>query len=445
MLYDKLKKNDKIPFHMPGHKRNTKFLKNKFPYELDITEIDGFDNLHNPTGVIKEIEDKAREIYKSDKSFILVNGSTVGILAGVTSVLNRGDNVLIARNCHKSVYNAVELAGANLHYIMPETDDYGIFKPLNSAVLKSKIDEISPKLIVITSPTYEGVCSDIDGICDLAHAHNIPVLLDAAHGAHMYELGNAADIVIMSLHKTLPALTQCAIAHINGNLVNAEEFRIKLSVFETSSPSYVLMASIEECLSYISSTAFEFTAAKYALKRFKLNDELENLKYLKFLQYDDINKLSIFTGFSNISGIELADRLRNYYNIEVEMASTLYVTLITTEFDDFKNYKLLSTSLKEIDYSLEKADYRKQIPLSLPKKQCNPFEVKNNEAVDLNLSIGKICGEYIWAYPPGIPLIVPGEVISEQLIETINNYLSDGVNVQSTYNEIPEKIYCQSL
>lgn len=445
MLYDKLKSNSKIPFHMPGHKRNTKFLKNKFPYELDITEIDGFDNLHNPTGVIKEIEDKAKEIYNSDNSFILVNGSTVGILAGVTSVLNRGDNVLIARNCHKSVYNAVELSGANLHYIMPETDDYGIFKPVNLAVLKSKIDEILPRLIVITSPTYEGVCSDIEGICNLAHAHNIPVLLDAAHGAHMYELGNAADVVIMSLHKTLPALTQCAVAHINGNLVNARDFRIKLSVFETSSPSYVLMASIEECLNYITSLAFEFTTAKYALKRFKLNYELEKLKYLKLLQCDDINKLIIYTGLSSINGIELSEKLRNEYNIEVEMASTLYVVLITTEFDDYKNYKLLSAALKKIDNSLDKANYRKQIPLLLPKKQCNPFEVKNKKAVELNLSAGKVCCEYIWAYPPGIPLIVPGEVISDQLIKSIKKYLSDGVNIQSTYNEIPEKIYCQSL
>ena len=227
MLYDKLKKNKKIPFHMPGHKRNAKLLGDKLPYKLDITEIDSFDNLHNPEGIIKEIENKAKNIYNSGKSFILVNGSTVGILAGVSSSVNRGDTVLVARNCHKSVYNALELMGADIHFIYPGTDEYGIFRPINTDVVKLKIDELKPKLIIITSPTYEGVCSDVENICKLAHSFNIPVLLDAAHGAHMYELGSAADIVIMSLHKTLPALTQCAVAHINGDLVSSEKFRIK--------------------------------------------------------------------------------------------------------------------------------------------------------------------------------------------------------------------------
>lgn len=443
MLYEKLKKNKKIPFHMPGHKRNAKLLGDKLPYKLDITEIDSFDNLHNPEGIIKEIENKAKNIYNSGKSFILVNGSTVGILAGVSSTLKRGDTVLVARNCHKSVYNALELMGADIHFIYSGTDEYGIFRPINTDVVKLKIDELKPKLIIITSPTYEGVCSDVENICKLAHSFNIPVLLDAAHGAHMYELGSAADIVIMSLHKTLPALTQCAVAHINGDLVSSEKFRIKLSVFETSSPSYVLMASIDECLTYISSKDYKNITGEYLLKRFKLNESLSKLNHLKALEYDDINKLIIFTGYSDINGIRLADILRSDYNIEVEMAGKDYIILITTECDDFKNYTMLSKALKEIDNSLVETEFKTSNLLPPPKKNCNPFELSNAKAVSVDLSAGKVCGEYVWAYPPGVPLIVPGEVISEQLIESIKSDISDGVNIQSTYMELPEKIYCQ--
>ncbi len=168
------------------------------------------------------------------------------------------------------------------------------------------------------------------------------------------------------------------------------------------------------------------------------------LKHLKLLEYDDIDKIIIFTGYSDISGIALADKLRNEYNIEVEMASASYVVLITTEFDDFKNYKILSSALKKIDDIVSEDEYIAPIPMSLPEIYCNLFEVTDIKAVNINLSAGKVCGEYIWAYPPGIPLIVPGEIISEQLIEEFKKNIGIGVNIQSSNMEFPEKIYCQS-
>ncbi len=440
MLYDKLKKNNKIPFHMPGHKRNTKLLGSKFPYDIDITEIDGFDNLHCPEGILKDIEEKAERIYGSKKSFLLVNGSTGGILAAVNAIVKRGDNVLIARNCHKSVYNALELAGANVQYIYPEKDEYGIFKPLNPYIIKCKISKFSPKLLILTSPTYEGVCSDIESICEIAHSYNIPVLLDAAHGAHITELGSSADIVIMSLHKTLPALTQCSIAHINGDIVSAEKFRIKLSVFETSSPSYILMASIDECLTFLEKKSFEFI-----LKRNNLSEGLSGLKVLKAVGYDDIFKLVIFTGNSNITGINLSDILRKKYNIEVEMASKNYILLILTDCDDYKNYKILLKALKEIDDSLEYRDFSDNNITTYPDKIKDIYIDVETGCFDFESSAGKVSAEYIWAYPPGIPIIVPGEVISEDIIDYIKHSISEGVNIQSTYSQLPEKIYCQLL
>ena len=278
MLYDKLKKEDRIPFHMPGHKRNTKLLGSKLPYDIDLTEIEGFDNLHSPEDIIKEIEEKAKKIYKSDNSFILVNGSTVGILAGVFAAVKRGDTVLMARNCHKSVYNAVELAGAQAEYILPETDKYGIFKAIDISSLEKKIKSVKPKLIVVTSPTYEGIMSEISDICEVAHKNGVPVLLDAAH--------------------------------------------------ETSSPSYILMCSVDECLS------FKPDNMRLRNERKKLLNNCDGLERLRVIDYGEQTKLVVFTGYSNISGIELAEILRTEYKIEVEMAVRYYVVLVLTACDD---------------------------------------------------------------------------------------------------------------
>ncbi len=441
MLYDKLKKNGRIPFHMPGHKRNVSLLGSKLPYDIDITEIDGFDNLHCPSGVIKEIEKKTQRFYNSDNSFILVNGSTAGILAGVCSALKRGDKVLLSRNSHKSVYNAVELAGADAEYIVPDTDEYGIYKPVDISELELKISEVNPRLIIITSPTYEGVKSDIRKICETAHKRSIPVMVDAAHGADYTDEANVADITIMSLHKTLPALTQCAVAHINGSLISAEEFRIKLSVFETSSPSYVLMASVEECLDFVEKNNFLYQ--RLIDERNKLFDSLGALKRLRAFEYDSYTKLVVFSGYSDISGIELAEKLRSHYNIEVEMARQSYIVLITTICDDFNNYTILGNALIEIDKNLRDNAFVSEGSFSLPEKKLRADEIKSKESVPFLNAEGRISAEYIWAYPPGIPLIVPGEVISARLIETVTEEAQKGTNIQSTYFKVPEKIYCQ--
>lgn len=437
MLYDKLKKNKRIPFHMPGHKRNTKLLGNKLPYDIDITEIEGFDNLHSPESVIKEIEEKAKAVYSADNSFILVNGSTVGILAGVLTAARRGDTVLMARNCHKSVYNAVELAGAQAEYIVPGTNKYGIFKPIEVKALEERIISVKPKLVVITSPTYEGVKSDIEGICKLVHSYNIPVLLDAAHGAHYVDYAEFADVTVMSLHKTMPALTQCALAHINGSMVSAEEFRIKLSMLETSSPSYILLCSIEECLN-IKQDYWEFIN-----KRDQLIKNCKKLNHIKLLDYD-ISKLIIFTGYSNISGVQLADILRKDYDIEVEMSSRYYIVLVLSACDDFSDYKKLSKALLQIDSELIDSEFSPIKLPELPEKHCEAYQVDNCIFTELDSSVGKVSAEYIWAYPPGIPLIVPGEVISAELVKYIIDSLQNGVNIQSTRSKLPEKIYCQS-
>ncbi len=250
------------PFHMPGHKRNSFTYGFYADCGTDITEIDGFDNLHDANGILKDGMKKAAHLYGSQHTFYLVNGSTCGILTGISACTNRGDRILVARNCHKSVYNAIEINGLDPVYILPQTvNELGICGSISPESIEKALEQ-SPeiKLIIITSPTYEGVVSDINRIADIAHKKNIPLFVDEAHGAHFgftegfpaNSVSKGADIVVHSLHKTLPSPTQTALLHINGNIADITTVRRELSVFETSSPSYILMAGIDSCLEMLS-------------------------------------------------------------------------------------------------------------------------------------------------------------------------------------------------
>lgn len=470
-LEEKLEKyfnENYLPMHMPGHKRNIKLLGEKLPYKIDITEIDGFDDLHHPEGIIKEIEEKAKKIYKSKKSFILVNGSTCGILAGIRSVVNYGDKVLVARNSHKSVYNAIELNCLNPIYVLPKIDKYGINKDVEANDIEKILEKNKDiKLVIITSPTYEGVLSDIKAIVNIAHKYKVPVLVDEAHGAHLKFMENSnfealncgADIVIQSLHKTLPALTGTAILHIKGDLVKEEDVRRELSIFETSSPSYILISSIDECLDlierngkklfldYQENLKYFYNEAK-ALKKLKVlgnellnNNNKKNIEEIEKSLYD-FGKIVVITKNTNITGKELSDILRKDYKIEVEMASTYYIIAMTSICDNKESFERLLNALKEIDLKLKKTveDNSASYEIQLPKKEMTINEALNSKKFMLenykNLE-GKISKEYIFAYPPGIPIITPGEVFDKNIINIIEKYMKANIELRSTFDKFP--------
>ena len=457
---EKYYKEDYLPMHMPGHKRNVELLGEKLPYKIDITEIDGFDDLHHAEGLIKDIENKAKKIYGSKKSFLLVNGSTCGILAGIRSVVNFGDKVLVARNSHKSAYNAIELNGLNPIYILPKIGEDGIDRNIDIVEVEEKLKENKDiKLVIITSPTYEGVISNIKAISDIAHKYNVPVLVDEAHGAHLKfmerikdkeAINCSADIVVQSLHKTLPALTGTALLHIRGNLVKEENVARELSIFETSSPSYILMSSIEECLEIIEKRGKElFEEYQNNLKYFY--NKSKNFKNLKILgneienkDYYDFGKIVIKTNETNITGKDLANILRNDYKIELEMSSINYALAMTSICDGKENFKRLLYALIDIDNKLEKKYKEKEkldITLQLPKKELSILETiknTNSEFKTYKETEGRISKEYIWVYPPGIPLITPGEVISKELIKRIEEFRKANIEIRTTFNKFPK-------
>ena len=210
------------PMHMPGHKRNMSLLSSDFPYDIDITEIDGFDNLHNAEGVLKDSQAKASKLFGSKASFYLVNGSTCGIISAIRSVTKCGDKIILARNCHKSVYNAVSICRLKTAYISLNLDSNCLINQSISIKCVQNAIKQNPdaKVMLITSPSYDGVVSDIKSIAKLCRDNDIILIVDEAHGAHLgfnkylptSAVSLGADIVIQSLHKTLPALTQCLIS-----------------------------------------------------------------------------------------------------------------------------------------------------------------------------------------------------------------------------------------
>lgn len=466
MLYDKLKKYSKsgvYPFHMPGHKRNTALSDGTMPYEIDLTEIDGFDNLHNAEGCILEVQNLAERLYNVKKAFLLVNGATGGILSAVRAMTNRGDKVLVARNSHKSVYNALEICGLEPEYIVPAVDDeFGIncsITPLQ--VEKAIVENPNTKLLIITSPTYEGVVSDIKEICRIAHLHNVSVLVDEAHGAHftfsdsfpVEAIQCGADVAVASLHKTLPSLTQTALLLTsNEELINP--LAENLAIFETSSPSYVFMSSIEKCLDFCKNTkAFDeyiirlnsFNEKCRELKNIKVlccgNDNIKNHNFFDF----DISKITVSVKGLNINGVQLADKLRNDFKIEPEMVCSDYVLLISTVCDTDEGFARLINALQIIDSKCSVKELNAcRYSITMPKIAVKPCECsgKDGEFCLLEHSINKISLEYVWAYPPGIPIVAKGEVITQEIVDTIFMQIKNGINVYSTKGKVPKEILC---
>ncbi len=437
-LLKKLLKNELIPFHMPGHKRNTEiaeYLK-ILRADLDITEIYSFDNLNDAEGILLEYMKKASEIWKSDRSFFSVGGSTSGILAGIKTLTNYGDNILISRNCHKSVYHAAEILGLNVSFIEEE-----IYKS-NADYSRVEINSAqNVSLIVITSPSYEGVVQNIKEISAIAHKKNIPLMVDEAHGSHLglsdgfhksaIEMG--ADLVVQSLHKTGLSLTQTGIIHIKNERVNAEEFKRNLGMFQSSSPSYILIASICEYIDFIEKNQFVFDEWVKILNNFYENcKNLVNIGIIKS-EYKDLSKINIDLSNCNIDGATLMKILREKYKIELEMAYADFALAMTGVGETKESLDSLFLALKEIDLTLSQKK-KEVFCIKNTSGFTNISAVKKSKGrlVDKNEAVGKISLSCIYMYPPAVPIISIGEIISKEQLNILGkipqNAIKDDTN-----------------
>jgi arginine/lysine/ornithine decarboxylase len=448
------------PFHMPGHKRQLQAESD--PYQIDITEIDGFDDLHHAEGVLKDAQQRAAELYGSKKAYYLVNGSTCGLLAAISAATERGGEILVARNCHKAVYHAIYLRGLTAHYLYPEITEEGIVCAVTlEQVRKALLAHPKVGAVLLTSPTYDGIVSDITRIADIVHEKGLPLIVDEAHGAH-FGIGQGkmfpesavtcgADLVVQSLHKTLPPFTQTALLHICSDRIPEQRVEQFLDIYETSSPSYVLMAGMERCVRMMAEEGDERLCAF----RGKLDAFIRKMKKLTKLRlltasdfsgeqtYDfDASKLLIYTGDAGITGKQLYDLLLQKYGLQPEMAAGNYVLAMTSIMDTEEGFARLAEALFAIDRELaaaktktRRADVLQFSAIYAPQEQvCTIAEAMDaggdaKQTAPLGESAGQVAADFLYLYPPGIPLLAPGERITEKAVRDICACRAAGLTV----------------
>lgn len=505
-LYEKLAAygaSDFYAFHMPGHKRLMGEFEN--PFQIDITEIDGFDDLHHPEndGVLTEAQRRAAQVFGAGETHFLVNGSTAGILSAISGCTKYGGTLLMARNCHRSAYHGAELRGAKTVYLYPQyIPELGI----NGAILPEDVENALQKPIIekkqqadgktekdsggdreknriqtdiqavmIVSPTYDGVCSDVRRIAGICHRYGVPLIVDQAHGAHFPfskyfpedAVSAGADVVIQSVHKTLPAMTQTALLHVQGEIANRERIRKFLSIYQSSSPSYVLMASIDACVDLIERDGEELFA-KHVRELKNFRESCRELKWLYLAGLDsekdgiwqleaklaefgqtadfDRSKLLISARRANLAGAgltgeELSRILRERYHIQMEMSGPDYVVGIAGIADSEEGFGRLEEALHELDQEMDE-----KIPVGV--NTADKVSAKSNALPRLKavLTIGEaaeaegacrplaacegaVAGNYVYLYPPGIPVLAPGERVTEELLWCIEEWLEAGYEV----------------
>ncbi len=455
----KYKKENNLILSMPGNKSGIGFLRDDVGREfvnnmgfLDITEVDPLDNLHDPEGIIKEAQELLAKTYDIRKAYFVVNGSTAGNLASIFDAFNEGDEILVERNCHKSVYNGIILRKLKVKYIEPVVyEDKGLFLPPTEKEIYKAINKCkSAKGIILTYPNYFGIGYDIVETLKDLKDRGLKIIIDGAHGAHYgiteklpKSIVKFADYIVLSAHKTLPSLTQGSYLLINND--NNVDFYLK--AFMTTSPSYLIMSSLDYARYYLENYGKE-DYDKLIDLAIKWSIKINNLNKVRVLSKEDLPRgydldlsryiLILKKGYS---GHKLLNYLRSL-NIQCEMSFSGGVVLILSPFNLEKDFEKIYNSLKSLNLELlVDTDYQNYCGL-IPKKVLEPYEVFNMEFEYVNIyeSESKISKEAIIPYPPGIPLICAGEVISKEAIDIINGYIKNNKTVIGLKNRLVKVI-----
>lgn len=436
---------NKISFGMPGHKG-----KNFFDLDIkrDLTEIYGTDNLLNPSGVIDDLHKEISKVFGSRESFMTTNGSTGALHIVMAMATRPGDKVLIQRNTHKSIYNGLLLNDLDPVYLNTIYDeDRAMYFGIDLDELREKINKNDLVGCVLVSPNYFGGILRLKEIIEILHEKDIPVIVDEAHGAHLYfsdlkkysALDAGADLVINSTHKMIPSLTQAALIHRGTDRFSHEDLLKYINIYNTTSPSYLLMLSIEAGLAYMDREGRN--------ELIKKSEEIENLK--KAINYDlDLNHESIIASdpmkflfrIPGMTGEEVVEDFILNKGIRLEMGDLYYALGIVSPINTSDELK----SLKDAILSYKDGTYKKIIPQAfpLPEKRLLPKEtfLSEGERISYKNASGRISKEIIGAYPPGVPLVAFGEIITEEIIKTIDKFLDEGIEVIGLLGDMIEVV-----
>jgi len=452
------------PFDVPGHKLGKipndllTYTGNKI-YELDSNSPIGLDHLNKPTGVIKESEDLLAEACKADKAFFITNGTTIGILAMIMAACKANDEIIMPRNVHKSVINGLIISGAVPVFIKPNIDqDLAIANDITyESVLEAIKENPEAKAIFVINPTYFGVVSDLKRITELAHEHGLQVIVDEAHGAQFYfsdklplsAMEAGADMTAISMHKTAGSFTQSSAILCQGNRIDYSRLRSSLNMLQSTSPSSLLIASLD-----VARKTMYFRGQKRIDKLLQMaketRKEINNIPGVTvydrdyFIQHNsfdyDETKIIIKVSELGLSGFEVYKILRQESKVQLELAESHIVLAVLTigttksHLDRLvQGFKKLSTEYYKQRDKLPKIDF----DYTYPEAYARPRDAYHapNKIVTLDEAINEIAAEQVMIYPPGIPMLIPGEIISADVIDDIKFYLSKGSALQSDLDE----------
>jgi len=440
---------------MPGHKGKTgtssgaRFLKKNL-YRWDVTEIAGLDNLHEPRGVIKRSQEMLARIYGADKSFFLVNGSSSGIIAMILAAVKPGQKLIVSRASHKSVLAGLVLSGASPVYVIPEADnELGVYTQVSHSEVKDRIEKNSDaKAVLLTNPTYQGFCPDVAAISRRAKEKGLLLLVDEAHGPHFGFSKNlpasagklGADVWVQSPHKILTSLTQTAWLHMKGNVIEAWELSDAINLVTSTSPSYIFMASLEQARllmqkrgKCLAERIFEI--ASYA--RYHINLETafrcvgEEVRSKNGIYDIDLSRLMVNVSQAGYSGFEVEKILRQKFNIYAEYADFFNVYFLLGFSSTRREVKRLVSALASFKAKKRTVDLP-VVPKELPMRLLEPRDAffAEGEYVSLSAAKGRVLKRALVPYPPGIPLVMPGELLEPHHIELIGNFKKAGGDIQ---------------
>ena len=419
---------------MPGHKFGASADLDKLNLLcLDNTEAMGMDNLYEAGGIIKQAMDLMADFYGAKKTLFLTNGSTAGILTSIMTVCKEGDQLIVARNAHHSVWSGLVLAGVTPIYVSPEYDEQeDILGKIRVESIEQAIKQYpNAKGVMIVSPTYEGIVSNVKAIAEVVHNNNMVLIVDEAHGAHFVlgdeypssSINEGADLVINSMHKTLPTLTQSGLIHICSDRIKYEDVVESLRMIQTSSPSYMMMGLMDYVRCYIIQNQVliqeQYTQELISMRN-ALKGQLKKLRLIeKDYSYYDMSKVIISTKQTHISGYELEKMLNEDFNIAVEAALDTYIILMTTMADNKETLTKLKQALLFIDEKIQYNSSRQSINDFMDQEVSigkNPREIfyKAKEWIAIEACIGRTAAKNVMLYPPGIPIVCIGETIKEE-------------------------------
>jgi len=460
-LVEHAKKNP-IQFHIPGHKKGAgiepefrQFI-GENALSIDLINIGPLDDLHAPKGIIKKAQELAAEAFGADYTYFSVQGTSGAIMTMVMAVCGPGDKIIVPRNVHKSIMSAIVFSGAIPIFIHPEIDkELGISHGITiDAVEKALEQNPDAKGVLVINPTYFGISADLKKIVEIAHSYNVPVLVDEAHGVHIHfhedlpmsAMQAGADIAATSVHKLGGSMTQSSVLNVKKGLVSPQRVQSILSMLTTTSTSYLLLASLDVARKQLATKGHELIErtiqlANYTREKINEIDDIycvgkEILGTKATFDYDP-TKLIIPVYKLGISGYDVENWLRDKYQIEVELSDLYNILCIITPGDTKQDVDTLVHALKELSTTVHKnkniSNEKSHILLpDIPVLALTPRDAfySETEVVDFNDSAGRIIAEFIMVYPPGIPIFIPGEIISEDNLTYIKKNLEVGLPVQ---------------